>query len=204
MAIWYLLDDQERIVEVGGDFDQFARDNQGPANLAQEVVGHSLWAFVQGRELRHLLRLLLQQAEAGLVRVPLRCDAPHEFRLIEMEIIAKPPHRLVRFQSLLNQTNNLDLATTESPGDDRPVTLCSWCNNVEVTNGSTHWLPVDQAARALGLLVSQPQAITHGLCPACSEALAQPEDPEGFQHLQRGFRCPPGGKPFQADLSRPD
>jgi hypothetical protein len=184
MGIWYLLDEHDRIVEVGGDFDRFASENDGPHCQASQVVGQSLWSFIQGAEVRHLLRLLLQQAEVGSVRVPLRCDSPHELRLLEMEIVAQPPHRLVRFQPVLTQPND----PYNAPEPARLVTLCSWCNNVEVANGITHWLPVDQAAQALGLLVRQPQGITHGLCPACSAALAQPQDPKGFQHLQRGFR----------------
>ncbi len=54
-----LLDRSDRIVATGGNGDRFALDNRAPGALSDIVLGHSLFASIEGEEVRSLLQALI-------------------------------------------------------------------------------------------------------------------------------------------------
>ncbi|MBN9420684.1 MAG: hypothetical protein J0I12_34885 [Candidatus Eremiobacteraeota bacterium] len=167
MDYWYRLDSQDRISAVSENFDQFSRDNGGPEQLSREVLGRPLWDFVEGEDLRVFLKSILERAQQGTVRIPMRCDSPGQLRLLEMQVT---PDRQIHFLELKLRDR------PEAPAEDRLVTMCSWCNTMETEVG---WLPLDLMAH-----FSVPsEKITHGICPQCEVAFENGE----FDHLESGF-----------------
>lgn len=174
---WYQLDENDRITEVSSGFDEFARQNGGVPNFSRQVLGRSLWDFVQGKALRLLLDMTFKRAQQGTVRLPIRCDSPDQLRLLEMQVT---PERRVSFASIRQESRVYPMEV----GLDTIVCLCSWCNTFETSQG---WLPLEQACQHLGLLQG-PQEISHGMCPLCEQAFETLDS----SHLQGGFREPPG------------
>ncbi|MFN8610918.1 MAG: hypothetical protein U0931_25475 [Vulcanimicrobiota bacterium] len=182
MENWYQLDRQGRIIEVSPHFDSFSRENGGPPTLSRTVLGRPLLDFVSGQPARTVIQMLLKKAEQKIVRVPMRCDCPRELRLMEMTIT---PDFLVSFLTI-------EKGPRRSSGPEpegRLISLCSWCNTFQTAQG---WLPLEQAANLLQLLVNPPEDISHGMCPTCVEAF----ESEHFDHLGQGFQAPGSGREF--------
>ena len=102
MEISYRIDRDNRLVEVGGDWDAFALENETPAVRRDAVLGRSLLDFVAGTETRHLHELLLERARRGipLRRMSFRCDSLDLRRYMEMEI-ASPDGAVVEYRCRL-------------------------------------------------------------------------------------------------------
>ena len=167
MDYWYRLDNQDRISAVSENFDQFSRENGGPDGLSRQVLGRSLWDFVEGEDLRVFLKSILERAERGTVCLPMRCDSPGQLRLLEMQVT---PDRQIHFLELKLRDRPMP------PEEDKLVTMCSWCNTMETEVG---WFPLDLMTH-----FSVPsEKITHGICPQCEAAFENGE----FDHLENGF-----------------
>ncbi|MBS2037069.1 hypothetical protein JST97_18925 [bacterium] len=175
MENWYQLDEQDRIIEVSPHFDRFSSENGGPADLSRQVIGRSLWDFVKGDTLKMLLQLTLQRAQQGVVCLKMRCDAPHQLRLLEMLVT---PDRRVGFTPLKVEQR---LPGPDPKGAIEPITMCAWCNTFETEQG---WLPLEQASAFLPLLYDSQREISHGMCPPCEESF----DTGTPAHLEEGFR----------------
>lgn len=83
---FYVLDTHDVIAETGGQWDDFAYENNGAAAATGNVLGHSLWSMIQGREMRSFLNGVFfwcRQERVGFESL-YRCDSPDEARLFRM------------------------------------------------------------------------------------------------------------------------
>lgn len=174
MDTWYQLDTQRRITDVSPNFDCFSRENGGPPDLSRSVIGRPLCDFVTGESTRHLLQMLITQAEKGTVRVQMRCDSPHELRLVEMQVT---PQLRVTFSTLKTQARR----SSQGWQPETLIKLCSWCNTFETPQG---WLTLEQAANLLNLLDGPSRDLSHGICPQCDSAFEE----DDFGYLDQGFQ----------------
>lgn len=88
MRTYYIIDKRNTVVETGGDWDRFALQNGGEKAMGENVLGQSLWDFVQGDSVRSYLNALFFSSRLrgdGLC-LPMRCDSHLERRDLRMTI----------------------------------------------------------------------------------------------------------------------
>jgi hypothetical protein len=172
-ALSYAIDEQDHLIKVDEGYYRFAEEN-GWAE-AGASLGRSLWDYVAGEEMKKLQRLLLRRIrdEVGDVELPFRCDGPGVRREMDIRIVARPGGRVVLFSARLRSEEEREepqpLLDPEAPRGEETLNMCGWCDRFEVDG---EWVEVEEAARRLELF-DRPElpALSHGICPDCSELL---------------------------------
>lgn len=169
-AVGYRIDRQDRIQAVDPAWAAFARANGAP-DLADDVLGRSLWEFITDRTTVHLYRLLLARCRTGgRITVPFRCDAPHRRRFMELELIPGEDDAIDLRSRLVAQEERPLVALLRAEGgaspepDATPVVMCGWCKRLPV---GERWVEVEEAVEELKLFSKQGIALSHGICPEC-------------------------------------
>jgi hypothetical protein len=172
-ALSYAIDDQDHLIKVDDGYYRFAEENGW--REAGTSLGRSLWDYVEGDQMRKLQRLLLRRIrdEVGDVELPFRCDGPGVRREMDIRIVARPGGRVVLFSAQLRSEVEREepqpLLDPEMPRGEETLTMCGWCDRFEVGG---EWIEVEEAAKRLGLFDrSELPAISHGICPDCTEML---------------------------------
>lgn len=86
MVTSYTLDRDNRIICLGGSWDDFALKNDGSNAMAEKVIGHSLWNFVEGFEVQSFLNAIffaVRQKNQPFSTL-YRCDTSNKARLFKM------------------------------------------------------------------------------------------------------------------------
>lgn len=167
MDVVYEIGPDYTLRAVGGDWVRFARANGAP-DLIENVVGRSLWDFVAGASTRDIYSRLIARASAGHeLSFHLRCDSPHERRVMRMRMLPAVGDG-VRFETRL-------LSRDEWPGSlplsrvdamETLLTVCGWCGRAHI---DARWEEPEVAVERLGIFVgTRTPAISHGICPACT------------------------------------
>ena len=168
----YVIDGEDHLVKVDDGFYRFAEENGWDG--AGASLGRSLWDFVAGAELVKLQRMLVRRirGEARSVELPFRCDGPGVRREMDLRIAANASGRLVAFSARPRREEArepqplLDAGAARGAGT---LTMCGWCDRFLVDG---EWVEIEEAARRLELFRrAELPAISHGVCPACSEML---------------------------------
>jgi hypothetical protein len=178
----YHIDERDRLCEVSSTWAQFALDNDGAAVMPERVLGRSLWDFIEDAHIRELYRQMVNRARSGhTAQFEYRCDAPEWRRLYRMTIRAAAGGT-VEFMTQLRweeSRQRVDLLDATMPRGENWVRVCSWCQNVALSEEC--WVPVEAAVQQLGLLAEEAlPKLTHGICPTChSRIMAQLEQAAG-------------------------
>jgi len=170
---FYTLDGDNRIIEIGPGWDEFALANDCPAAMVERVLNRPLAEFVAGREVLQLLHELIELARSrgGVRPIGFRCDAPGLQRMMEWRAERGADDEVLVHTRLLGTMPRrrnpiLDVAL---PHADELLSVCSWCKRARLEDD---WVDTDEAAARLGVFLrDRPPAITHGICPACTQAL---------------------------------
>lgn len=171
-SLIYVIDEHDRLVRVDGGFYSFAAENEW--SDSDSTLGRSLWDFVSGEEMRKLQRMLVRRVrgEAGSVELPFRCDSPDLRREMDIEIAPSSAGTLVQFKTRLRSEEAREfqlLLDPEARRSEALIEMCGWCDRFWVDDA---WVEVEEAAARLKLFQrSEPPAISHGVCPACTEML---------------------------------
>jgi hypothetical protein len=172
-ALSYAIDENDHLIRVDEGYYRFAEENGW--GEAGSSLGRSLWDYVAGSELRKLQRLLVRRVrdEVGDLQLPFRCDGPKVRREMSIRIVSRPGGRAVLFAAQLRSEEARDLPQRlldpATPRSDETLEMCGWCDRFEVDG---EWVEVEEAARRLGFFErSELPALTHGVCPDCSELL---------------------------------
>ncbi len=171
--ISYLIDEEDRLVWAGAEWEEFANRNGG-ANLAPEkIVGRLLWEFVSDETTRELYRKVLEHARQGATtNMFLRCDGPAQRRLIEM-IISRRPGGKVEFTTALLSTKarpEQRFFDSSTPRTADSLCVCSWCNQVRIPRGTWHEVEVAMECMQLTHETALPQ-LEAAVCPVCAAAV---------------------------------
>jgi hypothetical protein len=164
--VMYRIDGYDRIVSVNAAWEEFARANDAP-ELADSVVGQSLWGYISSGDVRQLYHDLLTSVRQSqrVARLPFRCDSPEVQRSMELTIIPHPGD-VVEFQSrlLAEQNQRADREAIVHAQD--LLRVCSWCKKAFIGGD---WVEIDEAVTRLGLFTVGPASpmISHGICPTC-------------------------------------
>jgi len=169
----YAIDEEDRLVRVDEGYYRFAAENGW--DEAGTSLGRSLWDYVAGEDLRKVQRLLLRRVrdEVGEVELPFRCDGPGTRRRMDIRIVAGSNGRAVFFSARLREEEEreepMPLLDPEAPRGEELLPMCGWCDRFEVEG---KWVEVEEAARRLNLFDrAELPALSHGICPECSELL---------------------------------
>jgi hypothetical protein len=134
-----------------------------------------LWDFVAGEEMKKIQRMLLRRirGEARSIELPFRCDGPEARREMDIRIESRSSGRFVFFSARLRSEERRDefqpLLSTEIPRSEQALTMCGWCDRFQVGG---EWVEVEEAAARLELFMFEElPAISHDICPDCSETL---------------------------------
>jgi hypothetical protein len=170
----YLIDADDRIVFVSGDWDLFAEENDASELKASKIIDRSLWQFVKEETTRQVYAEVLKSVRTGkAAEFTMRCDGPSVRRLVEISL--KPlPGREVEFTTRILATKERalqPLLSRSAPRSNRKVNICAWCDRVQV--GPEEWREVEDAAEPLELSkgAALPQ-LAHVVCPHCMEKMA--------------------------------
>ena len=165
----YKVGKAKQIIEVGGEWDEFAKENEGERALSRVVIGRSIWDFVTGAPTRMWLEALFQLAELRNEPVEriYRCDSPQLKRMMSMRI-SPEEEKVLRVENELLSVEPLEKKVvirhhSRIPGTDIRM-RCSICGKVKV---SDQWLePAD-------LVEQNPDGIivAYTVCEPCKQAL---------------------------------
>ena len=134
MDMFYVLDREDRIVGVGGGWNEFAHENRSPEASAAHVVGEPLTSFIDGVETIQFLQQIFFACRSRDVSFSMlcRCDGPFVKRLYRMEVLPQEN------QGLMIRHRQLDRVRFK-PGSKlidldpyRDGNRCSVCNRFEI------------------------------------------------------------------------
>ncbi|WP_372885936.1 hypothetical protein [Shimia sp.] len=88
-VVEYTIDSKDALASVNAEWDEFARENDGGAVMADRVLGRPIWDFIEGAKTVLFYRMVfLGCRETGVTtRFDFRCDSPGVRRVLCMEII---------------------------------------------------------------------------------------------------------------------
>lgn len=173
-TVSYGIDEQDRIVTVGDEWDRFAQENEAHGLIGSSVLNRSLWSFISDETTRHLFKTIVKRCRHGrTIRLAYRCDSPAVRRYMEMTVEPgeKPNWVLFRCRTMREEPRSLPRAPAAGISSRAAmIRMCGWCNRVEV---SGNWMEVEQAALELNLF-DEPTLpmITHGICRECLEEVS--------------------------------
>ncbi len=172
-ALSYAIDDQDHLIKVDDGYLRFAEENGWDG--AGASLGRTLWDFVAGQEMKKLQRMLLRRVrnEVRTVELPFRCDGPGVRREMDIRIAASSSGRMVLFSVRLRSEEARDriqpVLDPDAPRGEDLLEMCGWCDRFLVDG---EWVEIEEAATRLKLFRrSDLPAISHGICPNCSEML---------------------------------
>lgn len=168
--IEYLVGPDSVVLEIHGDWDEFATHNAARDLTAQAVLGRRLSDFVAGPETRMIYEALVQRIlETGEpLQFKYRCDSPSCRRHMEMRVDLAAPD-VVRFRSRLlrEEPREIQMLLDQRARRSRDMlTMCSWCKRVR--SDGDDWMDVEDYVEQSGLMEAETlPRLTHGVCPHC-------------------------------------
>ncbi|MEO8200403.1 MAG: hypothetical protein ABI679_07780 [Gemmatimonadota bacterium] len=174
--ISYRIDSADRIISVNAGWTSFARANRGEHLLPEAVIGRPLWHWIADPATCQIYRALIEQVRqgGGPVRFQFRCDAPGIRRLLRMKVVHRGEGE-IGFDTTLLRSQRRRAVPVLDPESERSrglLTICGWCMRLPVPGGS--WLEIEIAIPRLHIFEGPtPPRLTHGICPACSEAMVK-------------------------------
>jgi hypothetical protein len=187
--ISYLVDAEDRIVSVDGEWSRFAAENDGAELQPDKVVGRPLWDFIADEATQELYQHVLERVRSGQpTELILRCDAPDRRRLIEMRVTLQREGTVAfNVHQLCERSRQWQpLLAKSTPRTTKRVLTCSWCNRVHA--GTEEWLEVEDAINRLELTgEAELPWLEFVICPDCfakvTEILTRkdPLQSEGFE-----------------------
>ena len=171
----YLVDEHDRIIDVGPGWDEFAEANDGEGAYAATVLNRPLSDFIAGPDVQTVIKALLKRARKlkRPLTFPFRCDAPDKVR--HMSITLTPTSTdLVGVRSTLLREDLREPAPVldrRAERSDDVIRICAWCNRINV-DGT--WREVDEVVDQLDLFShGLVPSLSHGICDDCFHTLAE-------------------------------
>lgn len=166
LKTYYVLDRNGRILDAGGDWDQFALANGADGAVARKTIGTTLWENVAGFETQSYLNALFFAVRSLLdtISLPYRCDSPTERRLFNMTIAPADNLELPVDHALVSCSSNRQLPAVSSFTGRHSAVKCSVCCSFKV--GKT-WVDPFTSPDPIDF----PEGL--GVCPECKRTASQ-------------------------------
>jgi hypothetical protein len=193
-GVTYLVDASGIIRAIGAiSWKYFATQNDAPELTANSVIGTSVFAGIDGVDVREACERLhdsVCQRQRPVITYEYRCDAPDVERRMRMSIspvTGQANAVMALYQSqLLAEAPRLPLglmsmkhraAATGAQSLDEQVALCSFCHDVAWPIGARQenqiWIAIEDYYRRGGL---SEVVVSHGICPRCVERIITPNE----------------------------
>lgn len=164
MQTYAVVDNNLRILWVGGDWDEFANGNQGPAAVANEVLSTRIDDHIVGAETKQAICNLLSTVLdcQNELKIDYRCDSPAHLRRFQLTVKPMKEDRLLMVHDLR------DVQAFPRPHGhwhyrhDAAASKCSFCNAVRLEAGD--WTAPE-------LLEDHPAAVNYIVCPTCTQQI---------------------------------
>ena len=155
-----MLDSSQRVLWVGGDWDDFAADNRGTAARASKVLGTRLPDHMAGQATQQVLSGVLTDVLElkRAFRVDCRCDSPSVRRHMRMTVTPMRADRLMVTHDLRDAQNLPKLGQGWHWQPGARDCKCSFC--CALRRGKA-W--VDPFATG----EPHPEAVDFDICPDC-------------------------------------
>jgi hypothetical protein len=166
MQTRYTLDAENTVIATGGEWDAFARANDGAAAVSTAVIGQPVWGFIAGDDVASQFNALLFAARRGGAPVEMlyRCDAPWERRLMRMIVTPEDEGRVTLTHDLLSAERIAAPPIAYRHGHAERCALCG------AVRSGDRWIdPFDAPTHVYGVGA-------HTVCPACHAATAKAID----------------------------
>ena len=167
----YVLDGEDRIIELGGQWDAFARANNAENLSGDALIGTLFWDHVSGQSLSDLLGQVFQRARSlkQPIIVPARCDSPDTIRHLKIRVFARDPDRLE-----VRSCTTSEVPRKQWRANNRAralLKMCSWCNRFHYDG---RWMEIEEAIEKYDLVNAEvvPKS-SHGICPDCVQLLKE-------------------------------
>lgn len=167
----HIIDKQDRIIRVSGNWLLFAQENQAGESCHPDVIiSRSIWEFIDGIETRHFYEIILKTVRARnkAVVLPFRCDSPEKRRHLELTITPVQQEQ-VEFASITileELRDSVEVLKLGAPRTDELIKMCSMCKKVVLSDDT--WVEVEAAVVSLKLFEKgKLPRISHGLCNEC-------------------------------------
>jgi len=161
----YSIDENDLIYRTSGTWTDFASENGGSKDIAQDVVGTELWDHVHGLEIKSYLNAIFYAVRTSRhsIVLPYRCDTPLQPMLFSMTVAfeqngcLRVDHKAQPALVGVRPSNVADISQTGSQ------LKCSVCCAFKV---GEEWLdPFVQPS-----VMDFPKGL--GVCPACKRKAA--------------------------------
>lgn len=135
-SLFFRVDEGDVIVDIGGEWDNFARDNEGANIFRSQVLGTKLYQHIKGETCRTYVWTVLdavRKLEKPITR-SYRCDSPTCKRFMTMSV-SPEPHNFLLLEHRLMSTEAFKQTlrfTFASKGAQTKLTRCSMCNRLQV------------------------------------------------------------------------
>lgn len=161
-----VLDDQYRLLWIGGDWDEFALANGGSRARANDVLSTSLFAHVLDRPTRVALTALIEAVRETRqpLKVDYRCDSPTVLRRFQLTIQPMKENRVLLVHDLRDARSFERPLAAWSFDPEAEQEKCSFCCAVHHQGG---WVAPED------LDGPHPEKVRYTLCPHCDDGIAQ-------------------------------
>ena len=181
--IFYCLDSQNTIVQVGPGWDEFAQQNGAPELKSQGIIGRQVVDFFFDEATRRLYLNLFERVKKirREISFEYRCDSPLLRRFMRLTVSPGLSGGVtVLSQTLSRQVRNEECFQWERvpSAAQRKARLrnmilmaaCGVCSRVQVRTGG--WLEIEHALKTMDLTV-EPwfPLLTPTTCPECARAI---------------------------------
>lgn len=175
-SLFYALDRQDRIIDVGGAWDDFALENDGKSVLRERVLGTPVFKHVNGDISAMYLRTLLSSVrllDRSVTRC-YRCDSPGTKRFMEMTLTPDADdgvmiaHRLLRTESLPAR-----FIFTVAKGRPSFAVRCSMCNRLKQDG---EWQEPEVLLSKHDWGNAQPRSVIYGVCDDCMTGIRSADE----------------------------
>ena len=183
-GIVFLTDQNGRITGVGiENWNAFSRANGAPELDANSVIGHSIFKFIAGEDVRQHLSKTMRRISTipnYCWVAPFRCDSPDCYRnmqqsvgplfsaesctgfifqSIELHSYKRPPIDLFDFKAIAQYAASDETLSM--------VAMCSWCQRVRFEPlGGEQWMEAEAYYAAGG---SSRVSLSHSICEHCTQ-----------------------------------
>ena len=170
----YNIDEYDKISYMNESWLDFSKANQAKNLTLPEVLGRSVWSYINNRETKAIYQIIVNNVRKGGIyfSFPFRADSPDKRRFMELHVSPIKDNG-VCFNSVLLQEERRSYVTLLDSNIKRKssfVIMCSWCKTVNVSR--EHWIDIEAAVKFLNLPKYAPYPkISHRICPACSSRL---------------------------------
>lgn len=138
-VVSYVVDQDDRLVNVGNGWTTFASENEGADDLHPDsVIGQSLWEYIRSDALQQLYRSVMHRVRNTQQRIeyPYRCDSPRFIRRMHMEVTPLDSNHIgFRSETVAVTPRNLPQVVQSFAPATSALKRCSICNLFELRTG---------------------------------------------------------------------